>query len=72
MVFRPPQHGPLGWLEGLLRVGFDFASGPIPNNALSKFQTARSGLYAERGAPSSSALKGGASRARIGDSDRQS
>jgi hypothetical protein len=29
-------------------VGFDFTSGSILNNALSKFQTAGSGLYAER------------------------
>jgi hypothetical protein len=57
MVFGPPQHRPLGWLtaprmrtfyKGPLRVGFDFTSGPIPNNAISRFQTARSGLYAER------------------------
>ena len=31
-----------------IRCGFDFTSGPIPNNAISKFQTARSRLYAER------------------------
>jgi len=57
MVFGPPQHRPLGWLtaprmrifyEGRLRVGFDFTSGPIHNNAISKFQTAHSGLYAQR------------------------
>jgi len=34
--------------EGPLRVGFDVTSRPIPNNALSKFQTARWSLYAER------------------------
>jgi hypothetical protein len=57
MVFGPPQHRSLGWLtpppsadilRGSLSVGFDLTSGPIPNNAISKFQTARSGLYAER------------------------
>ena len=56
MVFGPPQHGPLGWLttpqvrtfyEGPLRVTFDFTSGPIRNNVISKFQTVHSGLYAE-------------------------
>jgi len=84
MVFGPPQHRPLGWLtaprvrtfyEGPLRVGFDLTSGPIPNIAISKFQTARSGLYTERrrlnpdGGSYQGArfppptLKGGASRA---------
>jgi hypothetical protein len=87
MVFGPPQHGPLGWLttpqvrtfyEGPLRVTFDFTSGPIRNNVISKFQTVRSGLYAEgrrldpmavhiRGALFSPALKGGTSRAHSGD-----
>jgi len=37
--------------EGPLRVDFDFTSKPISNNAISKFQTAHSGLYAERRRP---------------------
>jgi hypothetical protein len=65
--------------EGPLGVGFDFTSRPIPNNAISKFQTAHSGLYAERQRVNPDggsyqgarfpppALNGGASRAHIGE-----
>jgi hypothetical protein len=37
--------------DGPLRVDFDFTSRPISNNAIWKFQTAHSGLYAERRRP---------------------
>jgi hypothetical protein len=81
MMFEPPHHGSLGWLTAPTKCGHSTRVRPASVSILRRglSPTARSGLHAERRrldpmvvhskrrAFLASALKGGASRAHIGE-----